>query len=74
MMIESERKNEQRTWFFNELSRPESQHGSPNDAENEKSTKSKQAKSKKEAKTKRGCSPVWLPILLLDKSVSVDTN
>ena len=31
-------------------------------------------KAKKEAKTKRGCSPVWSPIFLLDKLVSADTN
>jgi hypothetical protein len=39
-----------------------------------KLTKSRQAKRKKEAKTKRGRSPVWSPILLSDKSVSADTN
>ena len=39
-----------------------------------KLTKSKQAKRKNEEKTKRGCSPLWLPILLLDKLVSANTN
>jgi hypothetical protein len=39
-----------------------------------KLTKSKKAKRKKEENTKRGCSPVRPPILLSDKSVSVDTK
>jgi len=39
-----------------------------------KLTKSRQVKRKKEEKSKRGRSPVESPILLLNKSVSVDTN
>jgi hypothetical protein len=65
------RKNEKRTWFFNELSGSESQFGS---TWRMKIQQKQASQNKKEAKTKRGSSLVWSPILLLDKSVSVDTN
>jgi len=47
MMTENEGKDEHRTGFPNELSRPGSQHGSPNDSKNEKKIKRRQAKIKK---------------------------
>ena len=46
-MTKNWEKNEKRIGFFNELSGHEHQHGSPNDSDNEKSTKVGNPKAKR---------------------------